>query len=233
MAGVAHASTLRAATVLALLVGASIARAEYSNASAPRAAGDPVCHVVVRLYNHFGVPDESIARAQLAAASILRRAGIDSAWRHCATPTHASRLPPDPCDQGVAGGDLMVRIVATPSEIPDEGTLGFAMVDARAGSGVLSTVLADRIDSMARRTKSDGAMLLGRAIAHELGHLLLGSISHSQHGLMRAQWTDREVRLNWQLDWMFSNREEATMRSNLAARARIGTQTALSASNDP
>jgi len=232
MAGVAHPSPLRAATVLALLVGA-IVRAEYSNASAPRAVGEPVCHVVVRLYNHFGVPDESIARAQMAAASILRRAGIDSAWRHCATPTHASRFLSDPCEQGVAVGDLMVRIVATPSEIPDEGTLGFAMVDARAGSGVLSTVLADRIDSMARRTKSDGATLLGRAIAHELGHLLLGSISHSQHGLMRAHWTDGEVRLNWQIDWMFSNREAATMRSNLVAHARNGTHTVLSASSDP
>ena len=127
----------------------------------------------------------------------------------------------------------MVRIVATPSEISDDSTLGFAMVDARAGSGVLSTVLADRIDSMARRTKSDGAVLLGRAIAHELGHLLLGSVSHSQHGLMRAHWTDSEVELNRQLDWIFSNREEVTMRSNLVARADIGTHTTLSASNDP
>ena len=219
--------------MLALLVGGSIARAEHSSASLARAGGDLVCQVVVRLYNHVAVPDEPRARAQLAAASILRHAGIETVWRLCATPTLGSRFLSDPCDLGASGGDFMVRIVATPSEIPDESTLGYAMVDARAGSGVLSTVLSDRIDSMARRTKSDGAMLLGRAIAHELGHLLLGSVRHSRQGLMRAHWTDSEVHLNWQHDWMFSDREAATMRSNVIARARLGTQTALAASNDP
>jgi hypothetical protein len=32
------------------------------------------------------------------------------------------------------------------------------------------------------------AIILGHAMAHELGHLLLGTNSHSSDGLMRAQW---------------------------------------------
>jgi len=32
------------------------------------------------------------------------------------------------------------------------------------------------------------AVILGDAMAHELGHLLLGTNSHSESGLMRARW---------------------------------------------
>lgn len=34
---------------------------------------------------------------------------------------------------------------------------------------------------------------LGRALSHELGHYLLGSKAHAPRGLMRANWSSREV----------------------------------------
>jgi hypothetical protein len=46
--------------------------------------------------------------------------------------------------------------------------------------------------------------LLGRAIAHELGHLLLGTTSHEREGLMRAYWLADEVRRRFTRDWTFS-----------------------------
>ena len=36
-------------------------------------------------------------------------------------------------------------------------------------------------------------MLLGTVIAHELGHLLLSTNSHSTFGLMRANWSGKEL----------------------------------------
>jgi hypothetical protein len=38
-------------------------------------------------------------------------------------------------------------------------------------------------------------VILGHAIAHEIGHVLLGSSEHSSSGLMRAQWNQA----NWHL----------------------------------
>ena len=37
------------------------------------------------------------------------------------------------------------------------------------------------------------ARLLGRSLAHELGHVLLNSRSHEDAGLMRARYRDRDV----------------------------------------
>ena len=37
-------------------------------------------------------------------------------------------------------------------------------------------------------------MILGCVIAHELGHLLLGSNSHSDEGIMQPRWDPNQVR---------------------------------------
>ena len=59
----------------------------------------------------------------------------------------------------------------------------------------------------------DEGELLGRAIAHEIGHMLIGTPAHARVGLMRAVWVDAAscaaVR---PLDWMFSGREGAELR---------------------
>ena len=36
-------------------------------------------------------------------------------------------------------------------------------------------------------------VILGHAAAHEIGHLLLGSNSHSPFGLMRARWSGQDL----------------------------------------
>ena len=46
-------------------------------------------------------------------------------------------------------------------------------------------------------------------IAHEIGHLLLGTTRHARYGVMRALWLTTELRRDQPLDWMFSGREGA------------------------
>jgi hypothetical protein len=72
--------------------------------------------------------------------------------------------------------------------------------------------------SVAGRAGVDGATLLGRAIAHEIGHLLLASSRHAAVGLMRPEWSIAELR-NPGTDWEFQHGEAAAIR---AAAARAG-----------
>ena len=51
---------------------------------------------------------------------------------------------------------------------------------------------------------ADVATLLGRAIAHELGHLLLGTPQHGRFGVMRAIWSSQMVRNSRPAEWRFS-----------------------------
>lgn len=64
----------------------------------------------------------------------------------------------------------------------------------------------------------DDGVLLGRVIAHELGHLLLGTSDHSARGLMRANWSDREIESGLGSDWLLTPKDAARMRQRMLAR---------------
>ena len=60
--------------------------------------------------------------------------------------------------------------------------------------------------------------ILGHVLAHEIGHLLLGSNSHAPGGLMGARWFARELHRMSQGDLLFTSAEPARVRAALAAR---------------
>ena len=114
-------------------------------------------------------------------------------WRECSAG----------CDDAPGPRGMIVRVVGAP-ESAAPGMLGCSVVDVQQGAGTLATLYADRIESLANRTRVDPGTLLGRAVAHEIGHLLLGTSSHSRAGLMRAGWSDREIQRDVTADWTWS-----------------------------
>jgi hypothetical protein len=74
------------------------------------------------------------------------------------------------------------------------------------------------VSAAAARLGVDRATLLGRTLAHELGHLLLGTNAHAPRGLMRARWADAVVRNDVTHDWQFSRREARHMQMALTLR---------------
>jgi hypothetical protein len=91
--------------------------------------------------------------------------------------------------------------------------LGFAAVDAGVHVGVLATIFYDRVQIVASRGALESGELLGRAMAHEVGHLLLRAAGHSRTGLMRAVWADAELMENRREDWVFSPRDRRQLRA--------------------
>jgi hypothetical protein len=89
--------------------------------------------------------------------------------------------------------------------------LGFAIVPP-TGTGVLATIFMDRVRAAAGRTAIDASVLLGRAIAHEVGHLLLATSGHTDRGLMREVWTDAELAGDRADDWRFAPAERQRLR---------------------
>jgi hypothetical protein len=61
------------------------------------------------------------------------------------------------------------------------------------GAGYFAYVFYDRIQELAQRRRL-GHALLADVMAHEIGHLLLGSTSHSASGIMCAHWNYEELR---------------------------------------
>ena len=61
--------------------------------------------------------------------------------------------------------------------------------------------------------------LLGRAMAHEIGHLILGTTQHDSRGLMRGRWTVIELQNNRPWDWSLPR--ETVVDMDRALRTRL------------
>ncbi len=178
--------------------------------------------VTVRTYDYANVTREQLAAAREEAGQIFKRAGIVVRWIDCAVP---GRTDGAPCaDPLVPARDLMLRLVdRTPADlgpVARVSPLGESMVDREERGGVLMTVDLFPVRSIADRASTGLPVLLGRAIAHEIGHLLLGSAEHPRLGLMRAFWSHDELRGLKPANWGFSSREAAQMRQTLRGTSR-------------
>ena len=155
--------------------------------------------LTVRVYDNAKVPKRALRAALDTAAQALRPADVEVTWVPCSTSSGGR------CTVPLGGGELMVRLVRSAKGAPsdDDESLGSALVDPARGAGVLATVYVDRVERLAHGTDGDLGTLLGRAMAHEIGHLLMGRPAHARHGLMRPRWTRAEVTRNAAADWGF------------------------------
>jgi len=162
-------------------------------------------YVVVRLYDMQGVPNDTLAAARNTAARIMRDADINVRWAQC------------PCTKPAGPVELMIRVAAA-SEDAHAASLGFSYVDIQRRVGTLATVFADRVHTLASAARTDEGELLGRAIAHEMAHLLLGTHDHARNGLLRGTWTAVELGRKQPLDWIFSRDDGDRIRAALLRR---------------
>ena len=175
----------------------------------PAARSSPASHVIVsaRLYTAADVP-AGTRRAAIAVASRTLAAGrINVNWLDCAIA--------EVCAAPRATADLVVRLVRKPAADATSFVLGEASLDTVARAGVLASIYVDRVELVARRSQTDATSLLGRAIAHEVGHLLLASNTHSPRGLMRARWLPGDLQRNDAVDWLLTEEDAAAIRRRL------------------
>jgi hypothetical protein len=170
--------------------------------------------IVVRSYNSIGVPLHMLEHADATLQELLRDAGIDSSWRNCRTTEGPSSRSSDLCKDVLNASEVIVRIVHAPPAVTDGEVLGYSHVDPYRRQGTLATVFADRVRTLAGELRIDAGTLLGRAIAHEIGHLLLGTLDHSQEGLMRGHWSNG----GRAADWLFSFTQAQQIRGAIASR---------------
>jgi hypothetical protein len=204
---------LRAAAVL-VAVGTSVS---------PRPALAQEPRIVIRMYDVATTDPVLRAEAMDTASAIVSHAGVSVHWTDC------SRGGADhPCRTVPGARELVVRIVPETganhsraalsirglSGSPDR-QLGFAAVGGESRSGILATVYYETVSAIARSSGLVTSQLLGRAIAHEVGHLLLPGAGHSPSGLMRAPWAYEELMENRREDWVFSPQDRRQLRSAL------------------
>ena len=203
-------------TVVAVL-GALLSAPPAAVAADPAVMDD--VHVTVRTYDITNLPPDTRQAALATASGILRAAGVSVTWMEC--DAVFVRSAKDPCLAPLDRTELSVRFVRLPPPPGHQGALplGYSLVDTRARTGALATIYVDRVAGLALNCDIDAGTLLGRAVAHEIGHLLLGTKNHAEKGLMQALWSHEAIRGSTDARWVFSPRESRAMRDAIRVRA--------------
>src|SRR5579863_4569590 len=97
------------------------------------------------------------------------------------------------CDLARARG--VVTIQVAPHAPPTVSNTALALAAPYASSGVRIVVFYDRVEPLLRGHSATQASVLGYVLAHEIGHVLQGTIRHSDVGVMRARWTSSDFGL--------------------------------------
>jgi hypothetical protein len=189
-----------AAAVLAMLV------AWVSPASAQ------THRLTIRLYDFSALDRPVRTSAVEEARAIVADAGVTADWQDC---SRRELCAPEP-------GDLVIRVIREPgtSGLEWRRALGYSVVDPMADTGTLATIYVNRVEDSARHAGVDVGLLLGRAVAHEVGHLILRTNDHGAQGLMRATWTEVEISRNTHDDWIFAAPERRQIRAALQRTSR-------------
>jgi hypothetical protein len=179
--------------------------------------------VSVRVYDVVPVAEDHKRRALEVAAALLAPAEIEIRFMSC------DPASPEPaCKRTLGGDELALRLVRGPRP-PLRSTaalpLGDALLDTQRRKASLATIYIERVEWLARESRADPAVLLGRAIAHELVHALTGRGTHAPSGLMRGVWSAWEVARDRPQDWRLHDAEKAVLRnSRRPVDARIASR---------
>jgi hypothetical protein len=170
--------------------------------------------ITVQIYNYSQASPAILTRAEHEAGQILSAAGLQSVWLECPVKPLTAESP-GPCQEAQAGTDLRLRILSAPIQNKFQDTVfGFAV------HPVLASVYYDYAQ---RRAKLDDAefelpVILGGVMAHELGHLLLGSNGHSTAGIMQPRWESGQVRQLLMGALQFTPEQSKRMGTDVRAR---------------
>jgi hypothetical protein len=185
--------------------------------------------LTVLVYNYRHAPIKTLASGEREAGGILAAAGVLIRWVNCPLEEASAGHPREFC--AGPSGAAVVKLGILPGRAHNnflETMSGVAVAPSLAG------VYYDYIPRLQfdENSESNSAVILGCVMAHEIGHLLLGSYGHSVGGIMQPQWRTEELHLALMGKLRFSPRESKLMQAESRARIDLD-RIALSSKNTP
>jgi hypothetical protein len=173
--------------------------------------------VTVEVYNRTGVEPKVLKAAEDEAFRIFRHAGFEVAWLDC-SPSISKGERNAICSEPFSATRFAIRVISHTPPGYVKTLLGVSFPFTNGGT--LMTVFYDRVNELANKHIATQAQILGHAIAHEMGHLLLGPTFHDGLGIMREPWTAEDLQRLATGTLLFSARESILMQCELTHRIR-------------
>jgi hypothetical protein len=181
---------------------------------------EPYPAIRILVYNIAQAPGATLTRAEREASRILSRAGVRATWFECPA-VHSDAEAQAICQNGWGPSNIGLRILVKPTAFASRfrgDHLGFAVFPALA-----SVYYDDRLRFAGDNVGLGLPSILGCFIAHEIGHLLLGSNSHSRQGVMQAEWVERQIHQAVAGDLLFTSNQAKLIQAE--TRRRMSLQT--------
>lgn len=188
--------------------------------SSPEVGTEPVPKITVRVYNYAQVSSRTLGRATEEATRVFQVASVELEMLDCLL--EGGETNPG-CARGLLFAPLDLRIIRANDRVRaryGKKTTGYALRSEDGSGGELATVFYDRVEEEAWREGLPHGLVLGHAMAHELGHLLLPSGAHSPSGLMCANLRRKEWQLAAVGQLLFSAQEAQLIRAEVRSRIR-------------
>ncbi|MGA2475847.1 MAG: hypothetical protein ABSF73_04425 [Terriglobia bacterium] len=197
---------------LALMVGMATPSYGRSHRSAPTSL-DPA--ITLRVFNYAGASTGVVAQAEEEVSYVFGQAGVKVIWRDCL----ATSAEPG-CSEPIGPYNLTLRILPGKPKLQaglHDGTLGFAVIPT------VASVYSSQVEMLATSlgAHQDYGTLLGDAMAHELGHLLLGPGSHSHTGIMQPLWQSQILRQGTKRSLHFTPEQARRIRAEVSSRVKF------------
>jgi hypothetical protein len=171
----------------------------------------PPLRITVRLLNRAPVPARTAAEAERVAASIFQKAGVGIDWVDCSV-SGACRGEPGNLEFWL---HLLDQRPATLSG----DAVGFAILTHQPNNaGGYAAVSWQAVRHLTDSEEFDPGLVLGAAMAHELGHLLLGSHAHSLDGVMAARLGPSQLKRAARGELGFDNDQAERIRREIRQR---------------
>ena len=166
----------------------------------------------VRVYNYTGSTADMVRLAESETERIYAKAGVYLEWHECPVTARAQSADPA-CSAPLTPSDIVLRIVKRVNLVRIHASaenIGFTF-------GNMATVQMEPLQDPEVTMARFSYHMLARAIAHELGHALLGP-GHSSEGIMRACWGEEQLEFTGANDMVFTPDQEKALRLAITAR---------------
>jgi hypothetical protein len=172
----------------------------------------PPMRITVRVLNPARVPTRTAAEAERTAGDIFKKAGVEIGWVDC----EAS----DACRREPGRLELWLHLLDSQPATLSGDALGYALLThAPRNEGSYAAVCWPPVRHLADSMVIGPGPVLGAAIAHELGHLLLDSHAHSHDGVMAERLRTPELMMAARGELRFDDHQVEAIRREIRRRA--------------
>jgi len=178
--------------------------------------------ITLRMYN-YGVARSTLVQAEGKATAILNQVGLEVIWVDC--PAAPAEFKSYPGCQGLLGTtDFAVKILTADEAelfLSHHEALGRALPCPADQAGCTAYIFYRNVLEVAADGVADKSQVLGHAVVHEIGHLLLGPNSHTANGIMRGRWNKQDLETIAKGNLAFSEQQSEHIREEIRERSNV------------